>query len=135
MKKAKTILGAVLFTSLILTSCGDKKSNDDKKNEEHNSDLTSLQGKYFTRLDKDIEIYFINDSELLWSVDSRSGDNVWSYKYKYSLKGNELIIHNKNKADTTSQDSKYIIYNNEVLMCFWDGEFDYPRGVSYKLSK
>jgi hypothetical protein len=129
MKKLTTILALMLFATLILLSCG-----EETKNEETAVDTKELKGKYFTRLDQDAAIYFINDKELIRSYVS-DGD-VISVKFKYSVKGDELTIHNKKKDDAEDRDSKYIVYNNEVIMNFFEnGDYDYPRGVSYKLSE
>ncbi len=129
MKKLTTILAAMLFATLILSSCG-----EETKNEELAINTEDLKGKYFTRLDEDAAIYFINDKELIRSYVS-DGD-VISVKYKYSIKGDELTIHNKRKDDAEDKDSKYIVYNNDVIMSFYeDGDYDYPTGVSYKRSE
>jgi hypothetical protein len=123
-----TIIGAMIFASIILTSCG-----GENKNEEKSTDIQELQGKYFKRLDGDAAIYFISDNELIRSFVSK--DDVYSIKYKYSIKGNELTINNKDKSDPEDKDDKYVIYNNQVIMYFFDGEYDYPKGVSYRLSE
>jgi hypothetical protein len=131
MKKLTTILSVMLFATLILSSCG-----EETKNGEIAINTEDLKGKYFTRLDQDAAIYFINDKELIRSFVTE-GD-VISVKYKYSVKGDELTIHNKKKDDAGDKDSKYIVYNNEVIMNFFEkdkGDYEYPRGVSYKLSE
>jgi hypothetical protein len=128
MKKVMTIFGAMFIASLILTSCGSENKSEDKT-----TDLQDLQGKYFKRLDGDAAIYFISDNELIRSYVSE--DDVYSIKYKYSLKGNELTLNNKDKSDPEDKDDKYVIYNNQVIMYFFDEEYDYPKGVSYRLSE
>ncbi len=129
MKKVMTIFGAILFASFILTGCGNESKSKDPK-----LDSKGLKGKYFKKLDGRTAIYFISDNELIYSYGSDDG-SVSSYKYKYSTQENEITVYDKDKADATSSNTKYVVYNNEVLMYFWDGKWDYPRGVSYRLSE
>jgi hypothetical protein len=130
MKNVMKTFGVLLITSVILASCGSGDNNEETK-----VDLDGLQGKYFKRLDGDAAIYFISSNELIRSYVSVSRDDVFSIKYKYSITGNELIIQNKDKSDPSDVNDKYIIYNNEVIMHFFEGKDDYPRGVSYRLSE
>ena len=143
-----TIFGTMLFASLILTACGEGSKSEDLqgKSKDLQSKSEDLKGKYFRQVtfvgsSSIYSIYFIDGSELLHNAEYQKNESDYYHysttlKLKYTIKGNELTVHNKLKDDPESKDTKFIIYNNEVLMNFDDDQnFFYPSGSCYRLSE
>ena len=104
-----TIFGAILFASIILTSC----SGNDKTNSSNSSENILENGIYLYANDND-GYYFYNNDSCLYIYNGYHG--VYSAPRKYKISGNTLTI---------GDSSKYRILGNQAILSektFSDGE-------------
>lgn len=109
MKKVITIFGAIIFASVILTSCGGNSTSVSTEN------TTGLIGKRFITEDKRFySLTFINENEVVYGYPDNDGD-VDCYIYKYTLKDN-VITTDKNEQGKDVLE----IYNESIIIDRWD---------------
>jgi hypothetical protein len=113
MKKVIIIFGAILFTSIILTSCG---GNDNKNSSTSNENV--LQNSIYLMANYDNGYYFYsNDSCLyIYGVIQNGIFRNESKPLNYKISGSVLTI---------SDSIKYRILNNQAILSeltFIDGE-------------